>query len=156
MGEPDLADTPAHPVTLSPFYIDTAPVTQAAYQSLMGVNPSQFAGAPQNPVEQVTWNQAVEYCRRLTEAQRSAGCLPNGRVYRLPTEAEWEYACRAGTTNAFGLGPALRSGMANFDGNFALVGSWVVADRAAGIGMREDDSLVTRDSSRFVPHMIQE
>ena len=93
-------------------------VQQSEYQAVLGTNPSYYAGHTNRPVEQVTWNQAVEYCRRLTEAQRSAGCLPNGRVYRLPTEAEWEYACRAGTTNAFGLGPALRSGMANFDGNF--------------------------------------
>lgn len=66
----------------------------------MGVNPSHFKGA-YNPVEMVTWEDAVEFCRRLSElpAEKAAG-----NVYRLPTEAEWEYACRAGTTTKFSFG----------------------------------------------------
>jgi formylglycine-generating enzyme required for sulfatase activity len=93
-------------------------VRQPEYQAVMGTNNSYFTGNTNRPVESVTWDEAIEYCRRLTEGQRSAGCLPAGWVYRLPTEAEWEYAARAGNTNAFGLGPALWSGMANFNGHF--------------------------------------
>lgn len=92
-------------------------VTQAEYQALMETNPSYFPGVSDRPVEQVSWTNAVEYCARLTQAQSSSGCLPPGWRYRLPTEAEWEYACRAGTTTAFSEGPALRSGMANFNGH---------------------------------------
>ncbi len=80
-------------------------VQQSEYQAVIGTNPSYYAGHTNRPVEQVTWDDAMEYCRCLTEGQRSAGCLPAGMVYRLPTEAEWEYACRAGNTNAFGFGP---------------------------------------------------
>lgn len=91
-------------------------VTQGEYKALMSNNPSYFSGDARRPVEQVSWTDAMEYCRRLTECERQAQCLPAGWVYRLPTEAEWEYACRAGGSNAFHYGPALRSGMANFDG----------------------------------------
>ena len=91
-------------------------VTQAEYQAVMGGNPSYFSGVTNRPVEQMTWASAMDYCARLTASQKAAGCLPAGWRYRLPTEAEWEYACRAGTTTAFGYGPALRSGMANFIG----------------------------------------
>jgi formylglycine-generating enzyme required for sulfatase activity len=75
-------------------------VTQAQYEQVMGVNPSEFKGA-NNPVETVTWDDAVEFCRRLSAlpAEKAAG-----NVYRLPTEAEWEYACRAGTTTMYSFG----------------------------------------------------
>ena len=71
-----------------------------------------------HPVEQASWFDATNYCARLTGRERVAGLMPAGYVYRLPTEAEWEYACRAGTTSAFHYGPALRSGMANFYGTY--------------------------------------
>ena len=71
-----------------------------------------------HPVENVTWFDATNYCALLTERERLAGRLPVGYAYRLPTEAQWEYACRAGTRTAFAYGPALRSGMANFDGHY--------------------------------------
>ena len=93
-------ETP-HEVTLTkPFKMGVHEVTQAQYEQVMGVNPSRFKGAD-NPVENVSWDDAVEFCRRLSElpAEKAAG-----NVYRLPTEAEWEYACRAGTTTKYSFG----------------------------------------------------
>jgi formylglycine-generating enzyme required for sulfatase activity len=85
-----------HEVTLSkPFYVGVTEVTQAQYQAVMGTNPSNFKGET-NPVEQVSWNDATEFCKKLSEKTRQA--------VRLPTEAEWEYACRAGTATAFSFG----------------------------------------------------
>jgi formylglycine-generating enzyme required for sulfatase activity len=111
------------------FFMGKHEVTQGEYTDVMGSNPSYFRNGTgsfgsggavtdelSHPVEDVSWNDATDYCGRLTERERGAGRLPVGYVYRLPTEAEWEYACRAGTTTAFSYGPALRSGMANFYG----------------------------------------
>jgi formylglycine-generating enzyme required for sulfatase activity len=94
-------DETPHEVTLTkPFKMGVHEVTQDQYEQVMGVNPSHFKGAA-NPVEMVSWDDAVEFCRRLSElpAEKAAG-----NVYRLPTEAEWEYACRAGTTTKFSFG----------------------------------------------------
>ena len=91
----------AHKVTLTNhFELGVYEVTQEEYERVMGTNPSQFKGA-RNPVEQVSWDDAVEFCRKLSAlpAEKSAGY-----VYRLPTEAEWEYACRAGTTTVYSFG----------------------------------------------------
>ena len=66
----------------------------------MGSNPSRFKGS-NLPVEQVSWNDAMVFCRKFTERERAAGRLPKGYVYTLPTEAQWEYARRAGTTGAY-------------------------------------------------------
>ena len=105
MGEGDDAQMDegddAHEVTLTqPFKIGVHEVTQAQYEQVMGVNPSKFKGAD-HPVEMVSWTDAVEFCRRLSElpAEKAAG-----NVYRLPTEAEWEYACRAGIKAAYSFG----------------------------------------------------
>ena len=91
-------------------------VSQAEYLNVMGTNPSTYTGNPSLPVETVSWNEASAYCTALTAKERNKGRLPAGYVYRLPTEAEWEYACRVGTSTAFHYGEALRSGMANFNG----------------------------------------
>jgi len=83
-------------VTISkPFYMGVTEVTQAQYQAIMGPNPSEFKGAT-NPVEMVSWNDAAEFCKKLSEKTR--------QPVRLPTEAEWEYACRAGTRTAYSFG----------------------------------------------------
>jgi formylglycine-generating enzyme required for sulfatase activity len=88
-------------VTLTrPFWLGRTEVTQAQWQALMGNNPSELKGA-NLPVESVSWDDAMEFCRMLTERERAAGRLPKGYSYTLPTEAQWEYACRAGTTGDY-------------------------------------------------------
>jgi len=84
-------EKPVHQVTIAePFYMGKYEVTQAQWQAVMGTNPSHFKG-DNSPVESVSWNDAQEFIRKLNETN-------DGYVYRLPSEAEWEYACRAGTT----------------------------------------------------------
>ena len=102
MGSPDSDpdaksyEKPQHPVKINSFAIGKYPVTQAQYQAVMGTNPSYFKNNLQNPVEQVSWNDAQAFCEKLSQI--------TGTTYRLPTEAEWEYACRAGTTTRFYFG----------------------------------------------------
>ena len=78
------------------FVIGKYPITQAQYEAVMGTNPSHFKNNPQNPVEQVSWNNAQAFCKKLSQI--------TGKTYRLPTNSEWEYACRAGTTTRFYFG----------------------------------------------------
>jgi formylglycine-generating enzyme required for sulfatase activity len=107
MGTPsggNYTERPVMEVALTePFWLGKTPVTQAQFQSLMGYNPSNFRN-PDNPVEQVSWNEAMEFCRRLTASEQARGDLPDGYAYTLPTEAQWEYACRSGTTTPFYTG----------------------------------------------------
>lgn len=101
------AEQPVHLVTLSYcFWMGATEVTQAQYAALMGTNPSYFPGV-NNPVERVNWFNAQAYCAALTAQQSSQGNVPAGYQYRLPTDAEWEYACRAGTTTEFNTGASL-------------------------------------------------
>ena len=97
MGEND--DAPE--VTLTkPFKLGVHEVTQAQYEQVVGVNPSHFKDAD-NPVEKVSWEDAVEFCRKLSELPAEKAV---GNVYHLPTEAQWEYACRAGTMTKYSFG----------------------------------------------------
>ena len=100
-NEPDRqSDEVQHTVTLSrPFALAQTPCTQGQWEAVMGGNPSHFRSS-ERPVEKVSWEEAVDYCRKLTAKQRTDGILPDGWEWRLPTEAEWEYAARAGTTGA--------------------------------------------------------
>ncbi len=94
-----------YPVTLThDFWLGKYEVTQGEYTALMGKNPSHFPGDPNRPVEKLSWFDAVAYCAELTKREQQAGHMPPGYAYRLPTEAEWEYACRAGRTNLFSFG----------------------------------------------------
>lgn len=94
-----------HNVTLSrDFWLGKYEVTQAEYAALMGKNPSYFTNYPNAPVEKVTYFEAVAYCAALTQREQQMGRLPPGYEYHLPSEAQWEYACRAGTTNYYSFG----------------------------------------------------
>ena len=117
MGSTEYDDEkPRHLVTISrPFYLGVYPVTQREYMQMTKKNPSHFSGNERLPVESVSWFDAVAFCNELS---RKEGLKPfftikgqsvevpdwNGPGYRLPTEAEWEYACRAGTTTRFSFG----------------------------------------------------
>lgn len=110
MGSPrtekhrELDESPLTEVTISKrFLLGKYEVTQAQWKALMDTNPSRFKG-DQLPVERVSWNLAVTFCERLTERERAAGRLPDGYVFALPTEAQREYACRAGTQTRFHYG----------------------------------------------------
>ena len=86
------------------YWIGKYEVTQGEYLAIMNTNPSTFSGDLSRPVESVTWLDASNYCARLTELDLAAGRIPPGSHYRLPTEAEWECAARAGTTTRFSYG----------------------------------------------------
>jgi eukaryotic-like serine/threonine-protein kinase len=101
-------ESPRHRVNVAEFFMGRFTVTQAQWQAVMGSNPSDFKGE-NRPVEQVSWNAAQAFCKKLSQQ--------TGRTYRLPSEAEWEYACRAGTTTPFHFGPTLTPELANCDGN---------------------------------------
>jgi formylglycine-generating enzyme required for sulfatase activity len=118
-------DEDQHEVEITqPYYIGVFPVTQQQYQRVMNSNPSYFTrekgGDADYPVERVSWTDAVEFCKKLSELPEER---EGGRVYRLPTEAEWEYACRAGTRTAFHFGSSLSSRQANFDGSSVYGGA---------------------------------
>ncbi len=102
-------ESPQHDVNVPAFFMGKFEVTQQQYQQVMGTNPSNFKGE-KRPVEQVTWNDAVEFCQKLSQK--------TGRTYRLPSEAEWEYACRAGTTTPFYFGETITTQLANYDGTY--------------------------------------
>jgi formylglycine-generating enzyme required for sulfatase activity len=105
--------SPQHQVTIRSFFMEKYPVTQVQYQAIMGNNPSQFRSffkGKNRPVEKVSWDDAVAFCQKLSQR--------TGRNYRLPSEAEWEYACRAGTTTPFHFGETITTDLANYNGNY--------------------------------------
>ncbi len=112
-------ESPQHEVAIARFFLGRYPVTQEQWQIVaetyrqvnieLNPKPSQFQG-DRRPVEQISWHEAQEYCARLADHF--------SRPYRLPTEAEWEYACRAGSKTPFYFGKALSTKLANYDGNY--------------------------------------
>ena len=103
-------EKPAHKVIVSDFYIGKYEVTQKQWTDIMGTNPSNFKGCDNCPVEQVSWNDVQDFIKKLNQKP--------GKTYRLPTEAEWEFACRAGTTTPFNTGNNLTTSQANYNGNY--------------------------------------
>lgn len=102
-------ESPQHQVNVPAFSMGKFVVTQEHYQQIMGKNPSRFSGA-KRPVETVSWHDAVEFCQKLSQK--------TGREYRLPSEAEWEYACRGGTTTPFHFGETITTDLANYNGTY--------------------------------------
>ncbi len=100
-------ESPQHPVSITTFFLGKYAITQAQYEAVMGNNPSSF-DSPNHPVENVSWNDAVAFYHRLSKL--------SGKEYRLPSEAEWEYACRAGTTTPFHFGETISTDLANYRG----------------------------------------
>jgi formylglycine-generating enzyme required for sulfatase activity/uncharacterized protein YjbI with pentapeptide repeats len=129
MGSPDdeidrdLSESPQHEVTIQPFFMGRYPITQAQWRFVADLqwesireldpDPAYFKG-DNLPVENISWWQADEFCERLS--------IYTGRTYRLPREAEWEYACRAGTTTAFYFGETISTDLANYDGTDDVYG----------------------------------
>ncbi|MEK6233467.1 MAG: SUMF1/EgtB/PvdO family nonheme iron enzyme, partial [Planctomycetales bacterium] len=148
---------PLHLVRLArPFFLGVIPVAQAEYEQVVGENPSWFMPTGKGrekvrgldsgrlPVECVSWRDAEDFCRLLSElpAEQEAG-----RAYRLPTEAEWEYACRAGTATAFHQGDAISSEQANFNGKrpFGDAAAGPFLQRTAPVGSHEPNAWGFRD-----------
>jgi formylglycine-generating enzyme required for sulfatase activity len=105
-GYPD--ERPAHPVFLAPFWLGKTPLTQAQWQAVMGMLPGCRFHGPDLPVENICWKDAAEFCTRLSKK--------TGQAYSLPSEAQWEYACRAGTSTPFAFGETITTGYANYVG----------------------------------------
>jgi formylglycine-generating enzyme required for sulfatase activity len=139
MGSPESAEDarddekPQHLVRITkPFQVGMYEVTQREYELVQGTNPSSFSpsgdghkkvsdlGTSEFPVEQVSWLDAVEFCNKLSERPEEKAV---GRKYRLLTEAEWQYCCRAGTTSLFHYGDSLSSHQANINGRFPYGGA---------------------------------
>ncbi|MEW5861600.1 MAG: SUMF1/EgtB/PvdO family nonheme iron enzyme [Cyanobacteriota bacterium] len=127
MGSPgtenkrDSDESPQHQVTVAPFFMGKFTITQAQWEAVaklpqihqfLNFEPSDFKGT-NRPIENVSWHDAVEFCARLSKK--------TGKIYRLPSEAEWEYACRAGTTTPFHFGNTITTDIANYNGNFTYV-----------------------------------
>jgi formylglycine-generating enzyme required for sulfatase activity len=102
-------EQPVHQVTVKPFFMGKYPITQEQWQAVMGNKPSYYKGA-KHPVVNVFWHDAVEFCAKLSQK--------TGKNYRLPSEAEWEYACRGGTTTPFHFGETITPDLVNYNGNY--------------------------------------
>jgi len=134
--ERDKDESPQHQVTVASFFMGKYQVTQAQWEAVaalpqinisLNANPSRFKGA-NRPVENVSWNEAQEFCARLSRK--------TGKNYRLPSEAEWEYACRAGTTTPFYFGETITADLVNYDGSstYGSAPKGVYRDKTTDVG----------------------
>jgi formylglycine-generating enzyme required for sulfatase activity len=175
MGSPESdpnasdAQKPQHRVRVTrPFFLGVTEVTQGQYQAVTGANPSHFKGPEDLPVETVSWLDAIDYCNALS---RKEGLTPfyrvqgetvdvpdwNGTGYRLPTEAEWEYACRAGSTTRYSFGDDA-AGLGAFAWNVgnsrkACTTCTAMSRSGAGTGTKPITTARRRPlTTRLVPH----
>lgn len=126
------------------FWAGTHEVSQAGFREITGTLPAQFRD-DLRPVETVTWVEAMAFCRALTEREQAAGRVPEGYAYRLPTEAEWEYAARAGTTTPFHFGEQADASMGNFRG---------VYPRESDDGLRVSKTYGTERIGSYAPNAL--
>lgn len=122
------AEQPRHQVSLKPFAIARYEVPQNLWQAVMGANPSRWKG-PRNSVEMFSWDEAAEFCRRATERLRAAKLIDAKQMVRLPSEAEWEYAAKAGTTSRYSFG----DGVADLDAHAWSTRNAAGNDPAVGV-----------------------
>jgi formylglycine-generating enzyme required for sulfatase activity len=121
-------EQPIHQVALSAFYLGKYPITQVQYRSVMGDNLATSKGLDY-PIEQISWDDAIEFCAKLSQL--------TGRTHTLPSESQWEYACRAGTDTAFYFGDTITPELANYNGDYPYNGAPVGENRgkATPVGM---------------------
>ncbi len=124
------------------FWMSAYEVTQLEYWEITERQPAEFSG-PTRPVESITWQQALEFCRLLTEQERNYGRLPEGYVYRLPTEPEWEYGARAGTRTPYHFGEYVQGRVGNFRGGLP---------EATGFDQRAGDQYGSEPVGSFKPN----
>ncbi|MEL6440041.1 MAG: bifunctional serine/threonine-protein kinase/formylglycine-generating enzyme family protein [Cyanobacteria bacterium J06621_8] len=136
-SEREVEESPTHSVTIRPFMLGKYPITQAQWWAVMGSNPSRFAEADvmssNKPVEKVSWSDCTHFCERLSQLI--------GREFRLPTEAEWEYACRGKTQSPFHFGQTINTEFANYNG-----------EDVYGSGATGENRQQTTDVNRFTPN----
>jgi formylglycine-generating enzyme required for sulfatase activity len=108
--ESESRERPQHRVKIKGFYMGQIEITQAQYRAIMGENLSTFKG-DNRPIENVSWQQAKVFCQKLS--------LKTGKTYTLPSESQWEYACRAGTTTPFSFGATITTEVANYESEYA-------------------------------------
>ncbi len=115
-----------HKVTLTEnFWMSDKPITQAQFKKVMGYNPSfalKGVDCSDYPVTNISWDEAIKFCKKLTKIEQDKGYLLENDSFALPTEAEWEYCCKAGTSTPFHFGNDLSSSDANIDGTFSYKG----------------------------------
>jgi formylglycine-generating enzyme required for sulfatase activity/predicted Ser/Thr protein kinase len=127
-------ESPQHPVSVPEFYLGQTPITQAEYQAIMGDNPSSFQDNDKLPVQYVNWLEAMDFCEKLSQK--------TGKTYRLPSEAEWEYACRAGSSTPFAFGETITPEVVNYNG------------RPYGGGAKGESRLITTPVGTFPPNLF--
>ncbi len=155
MGAPKVEEgwqpsqSPQHSVTIAPFWMGKDPVTQGQWSAVVALpqvnhalplNPSCFTGV-KRPVEQVSWQDAIEFCDRLS--------VRTGRTYRLPSEAEWEYACRATTLTPFSFGETITTELANYSGVDWIYEGRVCSKGSYGNGPHGSDRRETTEVGSF-------